>query len=330
MNKVLVTGGCGFIGSHFIDLIYDDVVGINQDEGVIVNLDKLDIGSNVENNHLVNNEKGYILIQGDICDKASLQRCIDHLGGYPDKIINFAAQSHVDRSIEDSESFIKTNVEGVRQLLELCRKNPSTRFVQISTDEVYGDTELGSNYQFRENDALNPRNPYAASKASAEHLVRSYKNTYGLNAVITRSSNNYGYRQHPEKLLPKVVNNILDNKKVPLYGSGSNIRDWLYVWTNCRAIRWVMDHEDPSLDVFNIGGKNEWSNAEVIKKICDIMNVNFDDVVEFVDDRPGHDKRYSVSVQRITRYGFRLPEPNFDHNLIYTIDRIKRERKNED
>lgn len=276
--KILVTGGCGFIGSNFIREITK--------HREVVNLDKLTYAG-------VNNLKGvkdYSFVKGDICKREDVEKAMKGC----DTVVHFAADSHVDRSIKDPATFVQTNVFGTYVLLEEARKNDIGRFVMISTDEVYGQIERGS---FRETDVLNPRNPYSASKAGAERLAYSFFATYGLPVVIPRSSNNFGPYQLPDKIIPLFITNILENKKVPLYGDGKNVRDWVYVSDNCEAIRLCMERGRPG-EVYNIGGGNEITNLELTRLILREMGKG-EEMIEFVKDRPGHDRRYSLDSSKI-------------------------------
>lgn len=301
MDRYLITGGAGFIGSNFIKYLF----GKNKDIRII-NIDKLTYAGNLQNLKEIENNYNYTFIQEDICNRKSLE---DILNLYrPDYIINFAAESHVDRSIESSEEFIKTNVLGTQVLLECSLDRNIKMFIQISTDEVYGSTETGL---FTEISPLRPNNPYAASKASADLLVGSFYNTYGLPVIITRCSNNYGPCQHNEKLIPKVINNSLDRRKIPVYGRGTNVRDWIYVMDHCHAINTVLDRGVIG-EVYNISSNNEKRNIDIIKiiinKTKEILQTRgldskgiSEDLIEFVADRKGHDKRYGLDSTKLIK-----------------------------
>jgi dTDP-glucose 4,6-dehydratase len=293
--RLLVTGGAGFIGSNYVRRILDGTLrGI---ESVVV-LDKMTYAG-IRSNLPEEISGVFQFIQGDICD----QNLFRDLMSEADSVINFAAESHVDRSIQDPSIFIKTNVEGVNSMLQVVKSMPSKRFVQISTDEVYGSIKKGS---WRESEPLLPNSPYAASKASAELLVRAYTQTYGLDTRITRCSNNYGPNHYPEKLIPLFVTNLLRKRKVPLYGDGLNVRDWLHVDDHCQGIHKVLFSEK-SGEVFNIGGGEELTNLEITKLILTEMGCD-ESMIEHVEDRLGHDFRYSVDWTKIqTQLGY---EPN--------------------
>ncbi|PTV98267.1 dTDP-glucose 4,6-dehydratase [Halanaerobium saccharolyticum] len=284
--KILVTGGAGFIGSNFIRYQLE-----NYDDQII-NVDKLSYAGNLDNLKAVENSPNYEFKKMDICNKEKIDQ-IMHQG--IDYIVNFAAESHVDRSIEDPSVFVKTNIEGTQNLLDLALKFGVKRFVQISTDEVYGS--LGPEGKFKEDSPLNPSSPYAASKAAADLLVKSYAKTYELPVNITRSSNNFGPYQYPEKLIPLFIINALQNEKLPLYGDGSNIRDWIYVKDHCRAIDLVMRRGD-SGEIYNIGANNEKSNLEITQKILSLLSKS-ELLIKHVEDRKGHDYRYAVDTSKI-------------------------------
>jgi len=283
--KLLITGGAGFIGSNFTKLVTQNS-NLNFDKVTV--LDNLTYAGNLDN---IKNYKDKIeFIKGDIRDRnllLSLTRRVD-------AIVNFAAESHVDRSIKSSNIFMETNILGLHNLLECAKLNGIESFVQVSTDEVYGSIKSGT---FNENSALNPSSPYAASKASADLLALSYFKTYDLNIKITRSSNNYGPMQYPEKIIPLFITNLIQRKKLPIYGSGLNIRDWLYVEDNCEAILRVLEHGQPGR-IYNIGAGIELSNLEIASLIMKKMKIN-QEMVEYVPDRKGHDFRYSIDSSRI-------------------------------
>lgn len=308
--RLLVTGGAGFIGSNYVRRILDGtLLGI---EKVFV-LDKLTYAGIRSN--LPDEISGFFqFIEGDICDQELFRDLTDEV----DAVINFAAESHVDRSIKDSSLFIKTNVEGVNSMLQVIKAMPNKRFVQISTDEVYGSIQQGS---WDESQPLLPNSPYASSKASAELLVRAYTQTYHLDTRITRCSNNYGPHHHPEKLIPRFITNILRSKKVPLYGNGLNVRDWLHVDDHCQGIHKVLFSEK-SGEVFNIGGGEELTNLQITKMILQEMGHD-DNLIEMVEDRPGHDFRYNVNWEKINTQLDYSPKINFETGLRATIQWYK-------
>jgi len=303
MTNILVTGGAGFIGSNFVRYMLDKYPDYN-----ITNLDKLTYAGNLENLHGIENNPNYSFVKGDICD----EEIVSDLAMKSDHILNFAAETHVDRSIKDASLFVETDVLGTYQLLEAARKHECSYF-QVSTDEVYGSIVNGS---FKEGDPLEPNSPYSASKAGAEMLVRAYNKTYGLNTLVTRSSNNYGPCQYPEKLISVIILNALQNKKIPVYGDGKNIRDWIYVDDNCRAIDAVL-HKGKTGEVYNVGAGNEYTNLEIVNTILDILDKTYD-LIEFVEDRPGHDWRYSIDTTKIRGLGWG-PEVDFESGLRKTV-----------
>ncbi len=303
--KLLVTGGAGFIGSNFIRYILT-----HHQSYEIINFDKLTYAGNPENLRGVESNSNYSFIKGDICNAKDVESAINGV----DAIVNFAAESHVDRSIVSAGSFVQTDVYGTYVLLEAVKKHKIARFLHISTDEVYGSAERGS---FSEKDALSPNSPYAASKAGADLLVRSYFKTYSLPVVITRSSNNYGPYQYPEKFIPLFVTNAIENDKLPLYGDGKNVRDWLYVLDNCEAIDLVL-HKGREGEVYNIGGKNEKQNIEIVKSILSELKKP-ESLIEHVKDRPGHDRRYSLNIGKIKKELMWEPKADFKQALKETI-----------
>ncbi|VVB70786.1 GDP-mannose 4,6-dehydratase [uncultured archaeon] len=284
--KLLVTGGLGFIGSNFINLLQEE------NEYSIVNIDKMTYAAKFENVSITKPEN-YEFVKADINDESTLEKYSDI-----DWVINFAAESHVDNSIKSSTEFVQSNVQGVRSLLDFCRKHDKM-ILQISTDEVYGSIEKGS---FTEESPLNPRNPYSATKASAELLVKAYHETYGIPYLITRGANNYGPNQHPEKLIPKTISNILSNKKTPVYGRGLQIRNWVYVKDHCNAIKLVLERGIKNQD-YNIPGPEETSNISLVKLILKTFNKP-ESLIDFVPDRLGHDFRYSMGDSKIRKLGF--------------------------
>jgi len=301
--KVLITGGAGFIGCNFVRHMLKQHPGID-----IKVLDKLTYAGRLENLEDVMDKITFV--KGDICDKEVVHRTMPG----SDAVINFAAESHVDRSIATPEDFVRTDILGVFTLLEEARRTDVKKFVQISTDEVYGSTEAGS---FSEADLLDPSSPYSASKAGGELLARSYVRTYGLNVMVTRSSNNYGPYQYPEKLIPVLIIKALRNEALPIYGKGTNVRDWLHVHDNCRAIDLILDKGKPG-DIINIGSGNEVPNIEIATRIVNHMKKP-ESLIKFVPDRPGHDFRYSLEWDRIRKMGWK-PRIGFEQGLAQTID----------
>ncbi len=305
--KLLVTGGAGFIGSCFIRYM------INQHPDYkIINLDALTYAGNIENLDDVKDNKNYTFIHGNICDK----KLVRDITAEADCIINFAAESHVDRSITGPEIFIQTNVQGTLNLLQCAKETGIERYLQVSTDEVYGT--LGKTGYFYETTPLAPNSPYSASKASADLLVRAYYETYKLPVLTTRCSNNYGPYQYPEKLIPFFISKLLRGEKVPVYGDGMNVRDWLYVYDHCRAIDTVL-HKGKIGEVYNIGGHNEKTNIEITKLILNAMGKD-ENSIEFVKDRLGHDRRYAISNDKITSELGWKPSLTFEEGIKLTID----------
>ncbi|PIV09427.1 dTDP-glucose 4,6-dehydratase [Candidatus Roizmanbacteria bacterium CG02_land_8_20_14_3_00_36_15] len=310
--KVLVTGGAGFIGSNFILYWLK-----NHPKDKIINLDKLTYAGNLDNLKSVENNPNYKFIKGDICDPKFVNFLI--YNEQIEIIVHFAAESHVDRSILNPAPFIKTNIEGTYILLEAALKNKIKRFHHISTDEVFGALKLGSKTKFNLNTPYNPRSPYSASKAAADHLVHAYYITYNLPITISNCSNNFGPYQFPEKLIPLIITNILEGKKVPVYGDGLYVRDWLYVEDHCRAIDLILQKGKLG-ETYLVGGlTDDISNLEVVKKIIKIMGRS-EKIVEFVKDRPGHDRRYAIDWTKIKAELGWQPEFDFDTYLKYTVD----------
>jgi dTDP-glucose 4,6-dehydratase len=302
--NILVTGGAGFIGSNFIHYLlkeYDDIR--------VVNYDKLTYAGNLNNLKDIEHDSRYIFVKGDICNTALVEKVIKK--EEINQIVNFAAESHVDRSITDPEVFIKTDVLGAFTLLESCRKHDIEKYIQISTDEVYGSIEQGS---FKETDHLNPSSPYSASKASADLLVNAYHITYNLPIIITRSSNNFGPYQYPEKLIPFFIIRALKNDYLPVYGDGLNVRDWLYVEDNCRAIDMVRT-KGKAGEMYNIGADNEHSNIEITRMILEELHKP-QSSIKYVKDRPGHDRRYSINSEKIKKLGW---YPFYSNDFISTL-----------
>ncbi|MDD3905508.1 MAG: dTDP-glucose 4,6-dehydratase [Candidatus Omnitrophica bacterium] len=311
MKRLLITGGAGFIGSNFIR----HILGKYKDYSV-TNLDKLTYCGNLENLKDVEKDKRYRFVQGDIAD----DKLVGKLVAKSDIVVNFAAETHVDRSVTDPHSFVKTNVLGTHTLLEAARAHGVERFIQISTDEVYGSIEKGS---FREDDRLLPNSPYSAAKASADLLARSYFITFKLPVIITRSSNNFGPYQYPEKVVPLFVTNAIDDKSLPVYGDGMNVRDWLFVLDNCEGIDVVLHKGEPG-EIYNIGGTAEIPNLELTDSILSLLGKD-KSLIKFVNDRPGHDRRYSLDIGKIASLGWK-PRHDFRASLKLTVDWYKNNR----
>jgi len=304
--RVLVTGGAGFIGSNFTRMaLRGDFESITE----VTVLDKLTYAGDRNNLHFAERNPRFKFIQGDICDPFVVRQALDGV----DAILNFAAESHVDRSIENSTEFIRTNILGVQVLLDAALEVGVKRYLQVSTDEVYGSISEGS---WTETEPLLPNSPYAASKASADLLVRAYNRTHQLNTVITRCSNNYGPNQYPEKLIPLFVSKLIKGEKVPIYGNGLNVRDWLHVDDHCRGIAIVLE-KGLSGEIYNIGGGTELSNIELTKLLVEPFG-KFEDFVEYVEDRKGHDLRYSVNWDKISTIGYR-PIVDFQTGIANAI-----------
>lgn len=311
--RMLVTGGAGFIGSNFIQYWLDKYP---QDE--IINLDKLTYAGNLDNLKNIESNKNYTFVQGDICDVNLVDKILKDI----DSIVHFAADSHVDRSISDPDPFIKTNIEGTYTLLKMALKNKIKRFHHISTDEVFGSLELGTNEKFNENTKYNPNSPYSASKAGSDHLVNAFFSTYNLPITISNCSNNFGPYQFPEKLIPLTITNLIQNKKVPIYGDGLYVRDWLYVKDHCSAIDLILNKGKIG-ETYLIGGMTEdISNLDIVKKIIKLMDKN-EDMIEHVDDRLGHDRRYGVDWSKINKDLGWKPSRNFEDNLEFTVNWYK-------
>ncbi len=311
--KILVTGGAGFIGSNFILYWLK-----NHPQDFIVNLDKLTYAGNLENLKDLQENKNYKFIHGDICDKQVVSGAMEGA----DVVVHFAAETHVDRSIMNSEDFIKTNVLGTHILLEEALKNKVKRFHHVSTDEVYGSLELGEKNIFNERTNYNPRSPYSASKAASDHLVRSYYYTHNLPITISNCSNNFGPYQFPEKFIPVAITNLLEDKKVPVYGDGLYVRDWLYVEDHCRAIDLILEKGRIG-ETYCVGGLTEdINNLEVIKKIIKLLGKD-ENAIEFVKDRPGHDRRYALDWTKIKNELGWEPLGDFDEWLEKTVNWYK-------
>jgi dTDP-glucose 4,6-dehydratase len=307
-QTILVTGGCGFIGSNFIRHLIE-----NDPEIHIVNLDALTYAGNLANLTDLAEVPRYRFVKGDITDRDAVRSAV---GSGVQAILNFAAESHVDRSIHDSGPFVRTNVLGTQVLLDAAREFAVPRFLQVSTDEVYGS--LGPTGYFREDTPLAPNSPYSASKAAADLLVRSYVHTFGLPAIITRCSNNYGPYQFPEKIIPLFISNLLRDEPVPLYGDGLNIRDWIHVEDHCRALDQVWRRGRPG-EVYNVGGQSERTNHELCHTLLKALGKP-ESLIKYVKDRPGHDRRYAIDCSKIERELSWKPRWNFEAGLAATIE----------
>ena len=303
--RLLVTGGAGFIGSNFIRHIIK-----KYPQYKIINLDKLTYAGNLDNLKDIENNSNYTFVKGDICDRG----IVDKLSKDVEAIVNFAAQSHVDRSIIDASDFIRTNIDGTYNLLEATKRHDISRFIQISTDEVYGSIDEGS---FKETSLLSPSSPYAASKAAADMLVHSYRVTFNLPAVVARSTNNFGPYQYPEKIIPLFITNALEDKPVPLYGDGMNVRDWLYVVDNSEAIDLVL-HKGKKGEIYNIGSDNELRNIDLTKIVLKVLGKP-ESLIQPVKDRPGHDRRYSLDCSKIKKELGWTPGFDFERALEETV-----------
>ena len=305
--KILVTGGLGFIGSNFCRHILTQ-----HPNHEIINIDKVGIGANPANLKDMENEKRYRFLKGDIRDPELLNKIIKQV----DTVVNIAAETHVDRSIADPETFVQNNTLGTFTILEALRKcNDKAKLVQVSTDEVYGEIEEGS---FKEDDTPRPSNPYSASKAAADMLAMAYHKTYGLHVAITRCTNNYGQYQFPEKLIPKTIIRALKNLSVPIYGHGENVRDWIYVQDHCEAVDSIL-RKGESGEIYNISAGNELPNLKIVRRILKMLNKT-EDLIAFVEDRPGHDIRYSLNSSRIrSKIGWK-PRRSFEEALKATVN----------
>ncbi|MDO5848656.1 MAG: dTDP-glucose 4,6-dehydratase [Methanobrevibacter sp.] len=306
MTKILITGGAGFIGSNFVRYVADKYPDYE-----IVNLDLLTYCGNLENLKDIEFNSNYSFVKGNIADKDLVSDVMKDC----DYVVNFAAESHVDRSIEDPEIFVKSNVLGTQVLLDAARKANVEKYVQISTDEVYGS--LGPEGYFTEDSPLKPNSPYSASKAGADLIVRSYHNTFGMPVNITRCSNNYGPYQFPEKLIPLMISNALEDKSLPVYGDGKNIRDWLHVYDHCTAVDLVL-HDANAGEVYNIGGNNEKQNIDIVKLILKDLGKD-ESLIKFVKDRLGHDRRYAIDSTKIQEELGWKPKYTFEEGIKETI-----------
>lgn len=313
MKTILITGGCGFIGSNFIHYIHSKYPDV-----LIVNLDVLTYAGNPDNVKVLEADPRYTFIKGDITDNVVVNTVFSDYS--PEAVVHFAAESHVDRSVIGPQIFITTNVLGTQVLLDAAKKHwdgnyGGKRFVHVSTDEVYGS--LGATGYFTETTPLSPNSPYSASKAGSDFLVRAYCETFGFPGIITRCSNNYGPYQYPEKLIPLMIANALDNKPLPVYGDGKNIRDWLYVEDHCKAIDVVREKGKPG-EVYNIGGNNEWYNIDIVKKVLAILGKP-ESLIKYVKDRPGHDRRYAIDASKIKNALGWEPLVKFEQGIDQTV-----------
>lgn len=309
MRNILVTGGAGFIGSNFVRMVLDE-----QAEVKVVNLDSLTYAGNLENLKGYMDRPRHVFVKGDICDAELVNRIVEEHA--IDAIINFAAESHVDRSLVEPGVFIETNVKGTLNLLKIALDKKLERFVQVSTDEVYGS--LGTEGFFTETTPLSPNSPYSASKAAADMLVQAYGHSWGLRYNITRCSNNYGPYQFPEKMIPLMIHNALNDKELPVYGDGLYVRDWLYVYDHCTAVWKVLTAAQPGT-VYNIGGNNEKTNLEVVGLILERLGKP-DTLIRHVKDRPGHDRRYAIDSSKIMNELGWKPSVCFEEGILKTID----------
>jgi len=303
--RILVTGGAGFIGSNFVHYVLEE-----HDDDEVITLDALTYAGSKDNLDGVRDNPRHEFVEGDIRNRDLVTKLVSDV----DAIVNFAAESHVDQSIEGAKPFVTTNVQGTQILLEAANEGDIDRFLQISTDEVYGQILDG---KFSEDDPLDPRNPYAATKAGADLLAQSFETTHDLPVLITRTCNNFGPRQHPEKLIPKFIRNAAVGENLPVYGDGSNVREWIYVEDNCRALDVVL-REGAVGEMYNIGSHTEKTNLEVTEAILDAVGAD-EDLIEFVDDRAGHDQRYALETEKIEALGWE-PVYAFEEGLERTVD----------
>ncbi|HEX2612881.1 MAG TPA: dTDP-glucose 4,6-dehydratase [Fibrobacteria bacterium] len=313
--RILVTGGCGFIGSNFVRLILSE-----RPDWHVTNVDKLTYAGNPANLEDVAGSPNYRFLKADICDKAAMGEVF---AGKPDAVVHFAAESHVDRSITGPEIFVITNVLGTQNLLENARAAKTARFLHVSTDEVYGT--LGATGLFTETTPYAPNSPYSASKAGSDLLVRSYHHTFGMDTVITNCSNNYGPYQYPEKLIPLLITNLVDGLQIPIYGDGLNVRDWLHVEDHCRGILLALE-KGRAGETYNIGGRNERKNIEIARGILKLMGKD-ESSIRYVEDRLGHDKRYAIDADKIRAELGWEPRHTFDTGLPATVEWYKANEK---
>lgn len=308
--KILVTGGAGFIGSNFILYMMNRYADLD-----VVCVDSLTYAADMNNLSAVSENPNFSFYKADIAEKMRIFKVFDR--ERPDIVVNFAAESHVDRSIENPDIFLKTNILGTATLMDACLRFGTGRFHQISTDEVYGDLPLDSGVPFTESSTINPSSPYSASKASADMLVKSYVRTFGLDATITRCANNYGMYQYKEKLIPNVIGKAMRGESVSLYGDGKNVRDWISVIDHCKAVDAVINHGKAG-EIYNVGANNEISNLELVRKILSIMGKS-ESLIQYVADRAGHDRRYALNCDKIkNELGWR-PEVDFDMGIYETV-----------
>lgn len=318
IRNILVTGGAGFIGSAFIRYLLGSETLF---KGVCVNLDLLTYAGNLENLKEVSEDPRYVFEKGDICNESLVEHlCQEH---QIDTIIHFAAESHVDRSILGPKAFIETNILGTFHLLEVVKRNPRIHFHHVSTDEVYGS--LGETGYFTEETAYQPNSPYSASKASSDHIVRAYGHTYGLSTCLSNCSNNYGPYQFPEKLIPLMISNCLEKKPLPIYGEGTNVRDWLYVEDHAKAL-WMLLKHGRKGETYNIGGESEWRNIDLVHEIIRIISTEhgmnrkeLTSLIAFVKDRPGHDHRYAIDCSKVKKEIGWAPAHTFSQGIAETI-----------
>jgi len=310
--KILVTGGAGFIGSSFVRYVLT-----KRNDIEVVNFDLLTYAGNLRNLDAVSKDPRYRFVRGDIADAGHVERVF--AGSRFDAVVNFAAETHVDRSILDSSPFVRTNIEGTRCLLDAARQHRISRFVQISTDEVYGS--LDATGSFREDTPIDPTSPYSASKAAADLLVLAYHKTHGLPALITRCTNNYGPYQFPEKLIPVLVTNAMEDRPLPIYGDGLNVREWIFADEHSRAVLMALEFGKPG-EVYNIGSGHEKTNLDVVREILRLMNKP-ESLIQFVKDRPGHDRRYAINCSKIQREWNWSPAIDFASGLAATIEWYK-------
>ncbi len=315
-KSVLVTGGAGFIGSNFVRMILSKDASLK-----VVNLDLLTYAGNLASLSDLSGNPKHVFVKGDIRDEALVKRLMDEHS--IEAVVNFAAESHVDRSIDGPKVFLDTNVMGTMNLLQCARACGVKRFMQVSTDEVYGS--LGKDGMFTESTQISPNSPYSASKASADHLVRAWGHTFGLDTVITRCSNNYGPYQFPEKMIPLCINNAVNSKPIPVYGDGLQVRDWLHVEDHCSAI-WLALNKAPSGEVFNVGGCNELPNIELVKTILKLLGKP-ESLISYVKDRPGHDRRYAIDASKIMGSLGWKPSYTFEKGIAITVEWYLANRK---
>ena len=315
MAKFIVTGGLGFIGSNLIEYLLN--IG-----HFVINIDKVSYSSNFFNTDNFKNNKNYKFFKADICNKKKISQIIKK--NKPEGIFNLAAETHVDRSIDSSDSFIKTNVLGTHSLLEILIKNKKIKLIHVSTDEVYGDIQ--SNLRANEKTPYNPSNPYSATKAASDHLINSYVNTYKINAIITNCCNNYGPKQNPEKFIPKIIYNILNKKKIPLYGKGQNMREWIYVLDHCKAL-YKIYKKGKIGETYNIGSNQNFKNIDLINKIITLAKkgnfYNKKSKIAYIKDRPGHDLRYALNSQKIRKYIKWKPQVMINKGITNTLEWYK-------